>query len=261
MILKKGIFGTFAVVLSLLLLLSIYGIPVQAQGAQIPITAYRIPESAGIPNIDGSIGEAEWHVAGEWTEVQLYIDGTDTLGIMINVKFCHDGTNLYVAATYEDSAETGLDQFLVAFDMDEDGTVDRLEEWDMAIAFDTLETDWYFDTASPPADEDTDLTGANNGVDAMDWSDGQWNIEISKELSSGDGYDFDLILLDTINTQFRIIDDETTYSQSKAASAEWNVLTISDIIIPEFPFDTSLVFIVGTMLAVFVFIVIKKRKE
>jgi len=260
--------GIAAVVLSFLLIVG-YATSVQAAGAQTPINAYDVPTSTATPQIDGIIGETEWYVAGEWTEVQLYKGDTTTPAFEIKVKFCHNDTDLFIAATYFNSTADNT-RFFVIFEVNDtgpsppDGTLEPTDICDIAFALNgTYETDW-FAVAGPPQN-DTGAGGTNDATDVVKESAGDWSIEISKKLNSGDtngnGWDIALSETDTVSLAFRVEFDEGATMNHYGQDAEWNVLTISGAIFPEFPIESSLVFIVATMLAVFVFVVIKKRKE
>ncbi|WP_287582120.1 hypothetical protein [Candidatus Borrarchaeum sp.] len=262
--------GIAAVVLSFLLIVG-YATSVQAAGAQTPINAYEIPPSTAEPQIDGIIGETEWYVGGEWTEVQLYKGDTTTPAFKINVKFCHNDTDLFIAATYFNSTADNTRLF-VAFEVNDtgptppDGIIEPDDILDMVISvngtFSIWDTDWW--SPGGIAENDTDALGTNDATDVVTESAGDWSIEISKKLNSGDtnGRDIALSETDTISIFFRVeFDVGATMNYYAGQDAEWNVLTISGAIFPEFPIESSLVFIVATMLAVFVFVVIKKRKE
>jgi hypothetical protein len=266
---KAHLFRIGAVVLSLLLLVG-YASSAQAD-AQTPITAYDIPAGTE-PQIDGIIGEAEWLVAGEWTEVQLYKEGTTTPAFKIDVKFCHNDTYLFIAATYTNTTADNT-RFFLFFEVNQsdtsppNGTPELDDYYDIAIStngtYSGLATD-YWAHVDPPRN-DTSTLGSNDAMDVVTESAGEWSVEISKKLDSGDtnGWDIALGEGNTISIAFRVEFDAGGDSPDSAAGQadEWNVLTIGGAIFPEFPVESSSVFIVGTILAVLVFVVIKKRKE
>jgi hypothetical protein len=264
---KRGILVEIGVVvLSFLLILGCTP-SVQAAGPQTPINAYAVPSTAE-PQIDGIIGEAEWYVGGEWTEVQLYYSGTTIPAFSIDVKFCHNDTDLFIAATYFNATADNT-RFIVAFEVNDtgpsppDGIIEPNDYFDVVISVNTTvwDTDWW--SSGGPPTNDTDSGGSNDATDVVKESAGDWSIEISKKLNSGDtnGWDIALSETDTISIFFRVEFDDGAASYDYEQTGEWNVLTISGAIFPEFPIESSLVFIVSTMLAVFVIVIIKNRKE
>jgi hypothetical protein len=173
------------------------------------------------PVIDGVIEAGEWRGAN----ILNYGDGVGNVTVWV----MNDGDNLYVAATWNDSTPEGSDIIGFSFDTDHNGTLTEGQEDGVVVicANDSgLGIDGHYSS-----------TGwMNIGIDTLQninaattYTNGNWTVEWSKPLSSGDLQDMDVEAGDTMGIFSKIIDDFNGSSEAGASTNEAAILAIESI--------------------------------
>ena len=133
------------------------------------------------PAIDGVIGEGEWGGAN-------ILDYGDGIG-NVTVWVMNDGDNLYIAATLKDSTPGGIDIIGFAFDADHDGNLTEGGEDGVGIWL-ANDSDFGIDghyNSSFPLCVEKDVI---RNIDVYTrYDNGNWTVELSKPLNSGDPQD------------------------------------------------------------------------
>jgi hypothetical protein len=151
------------------------------------------------PAIDGVIGEGEWRGAN----ILDYGDGVGNVTVWV----MNDGDNLYVAATWNDLTPEGVDIIGFSFDTDHNGTLTEGQE-DGVVVFCANDSGLGIDGHY------SSTVWMNIGIDLLQninagatYTNGNWTVEWSKPLSSGDLQDMDVEAGDTMGIFGKIIDD------------------------------------------------------